>query len=140
MENEAAERPVRATYMAEIRGMGFHPPAKLLIERLRGGAKLKLVREPENKYDPNAIKAFIEPAGVAAEDRDEAFVEKLAGYGLTVEDFDAAPEWMLGYIGKEFAAQMAEQLSAEPEAYSAQLCFSGVGKPQAQVKIYEPGR
>lgn len=122
---------------AEIRGMGFHPPAKAILEVLRTGVGLELVREASNKYDANAVQVWVAPDQVDDEDRSNLEI-LLAGYGKTLEDFDEAPRWMLGFVGKEFAAQIAPMLDDEAgDEPQATLSFSGAGKPQAEITIGE---
>jgi hypothetical protein len=57
-----------------IVGSSFYPGAGNWIAKLAGGQQLRVVREPENPYDPNAIAVFIFqqqlghfPRGFAAE-------------------------------------------------------------------------
>lgn len=123
-------------WTAEIRGMGFRPPAKAILEALKAGTKLELVQEPTNKFDPYALQVWVEPSAVSADCREELEL-KLAGYGRTLEEFDEAPQWMLGYVGKEWARQIAEHLSARQPwpALRAELAFSGEGKPQARIGV-----
>lgn len=118
---------------AEIRGAGFRPPAKAILESLRAGAKLELVREPSNKYDIHAVQVWVKPGAVAEEDREDLEM-RLAGYGKTLEDFDEPPSWFLGYVGKEWAQAVSPALQAHG-GYSARLCFTGAGKPACDIEI-----
>lgn len=118
----------------EIRGMGFHPPAKALIKRLPTGTQLELVREPENPYDPNAIQVWVAPA-VLPEDQRAEFEMELAGWGKTLEEFLEAPQWMLGFVAKETAANIAGLMDREGASASATFSVSGAGKPQAEINI-----
>lgn len=120
---------------AEIRGMGFHPPAKAILECLRAGAQLELVREPTNKYDPNALQAWIKPSTVQDEDRANLEV-LLAGFGKSLEDFDEPPGWMLGFVGKEWAKEISPMMD-QGALTQATLSFSGAGKPQAEIEVGE---
>lgn len=120
---------------AELRGMSFHPPAKALLEALRAGAELELEREPTNKYDMNAVKVWASASAFHAEDR--ANLELLlAGFGLELETFDATPSWMLGYVGKEWAAELSPRLASHGAgAVRARLKFSGSGKPMLRIEL-----
>lgn len=53
-------------------GMHFRPQGKALVAEMEEGQVLRLVREPENKYDPNAIQVFFEDSHIAYVNRDEA--------------------------------------------------------------------
>lgn len=120
--------------IAEIRGMGFRPPAKAIIESLKTGAPLELVREPSNEYDPNAVQVWVKPQAVSDDCRAE-LEQKLAGYGKTLEDFDEPPGWFLGYVGKEWARELSPELKREGVSYKAIISFSGAGKPQCEVEV-----
>lgn len=120
--------------IAEIRGMGFRPPAKAIIESLKAGAPLELVREPSNEYDPNAVQVWCKPTAIEADCRAELEI-KLAGFGTTLEEFDEPPGWFLGYIGKEWAREISPALQREGSSYKATISFSGAGKPQCEVEV-----
>lgn len=121
------------TITAEIRGMFAKRAAKAILASLPTGATLQLQREPSNQYDANAILVWVSPTEVPPEQRQELELA-LAGHGLTLEDFDQAPEWCLGYIGKEWAIGLAPLLDQGLTA-AASLAFSGQGKPLAIVEV-----
>jgi hypothetical protein len=82
-----------------IVGSHFVPPAKIILKCLRSGAKLTLEQEPENPYDENAIKVFVEPnevdfGALHAEEHANA----LSGYGTTGEEIINGPPIYLGHI------------------------------------------
>ncbi len=59
---------------ASIMGSSFYPGANVHIPRLRPGQQLRVEREPNNKYDANAVSLYIFnqklghlPRGLAAE-------------------------------------------------------------------------
>ena len=122
---------------AEVRGMGFRPPAKAIIEALRPGAELKLVREPSNEYDPHAVQVWVEPSQVREEDHENLAIG-LGGYGQTLETFLEAPQWFLGYVGKEWAQHVSPILAQPGVEYTAKLGFNAKGKPTAEIKVEAP--
>lgn len=52
-----------AKMKANIVGSTFYPRAGEIIQRLRPGAKLRLVREPNSQYDKNAVAVFYDFSG-----------------------------------------------------------------------------
>ena len=73
-------------YLTNLAGLSFRPAeAKILVKSLRPGAKLKLQREPDNPFDPNAIMVL----APTAEDAFEfiGYVEKLTN-GPLAPDLD----------------------------------------------------
>lgn len=46
------------TLNSRIVGSTFHPPAPEIIGRLKFGTVLELKREPDNKYDHNAVAVW----------------------------------------------------------------------------------
>jgi HIRAN domain len=56
LNTNALKPPV--TKLANIMGSTFFGGATDFITRLRPGSQLTLVREPRNKYDPNAIRVM----------------------------------------------------------------------------------
>ena len=83
--------------MTLLVGQHFSPPAKLLLQCVRGGASITIHPEPDNPYDPNALKVFIATSEIDYEAlRDKE--EELAGMGLGLEDITNQAEWPLGHI------------------------------------------
>jgi len=77
------------TYSARLRGVGFRgPDITNIVRLLEPGDLMSIEPEFDNKYDPNAIKVIL------TQGEDEHF---------------------LGYIGKEWAADIAPQLKDENE-------------------------
>lgn len=134
-------------FEAEIRGMHFRlkdpvnpAPAKLLVESLATGAKLELVREPGNEYDPNAVQVWMPQAALPEgwNQKGGEFEIKLAGFGWTLEMVEAAPELMLGFVGKEFAEHISPLMEEENE-FEATFAVSGKGKPLVKVDFINLG-
>lgn len=119
------------TAIAPIRGFHFHPPAKALVQFIPFQAQLLLRREPENQYDPNAIQVWIAPQAFPESVEDQLQVD-LMGFGMDLAQFREQAHWLLGYIGKEFAFQLAGPLD-NAKRVSATMAFDLVGKPCAQV-------
>jgi hypothetical protein len=94
-----------------IVGVFFGPqhgsPSPALIGALAVGTPLWLVAEPDNPADINAIAVYVKSA-----DLPEAgyglLEEALPQFGFSLEQILAQEEWHLGYIPKNFAAQLRE--------------------------------
>lgn len=52
------------TLSCPLVGGHFRPPAKQVLSVLHSGCPLALVPEPENPYDPKAIKVMLDPADI----------------------------------------------------------------------------
>lgn len=143
--------------LAEIRGAGFRltdpvnpSPAKALLDALPTGTELKLEREPTNAHDKNAIKvwltkevmkkaipAYSRPEGAAGSD----FEIRLNGYGWSLEMLEDGQEFMLGYVGKEWAERLAPLLDGASDQDARKLVAesapttSAKNRPTAGVKI-----
>jgi hypothetical protein len=71
-------------YTAYLRGLSFRPiDAKLIVQGFEGGEVLDLERDPENEFDPNAIKVIWPATGE-----------------------------FLGFVAKEVAADLAPEMDA----------------------------
>lgn len=105
--------PVEPVYAAtaEIRGAGFRKGAKEMIQHLAESQPLTLEREPDNAFDPNAIKVFA--------------TFDLPGVSPT-------PLW-LGYIGKEWAAELAPYMDDDCEV---EACVAVAGSCFIQVQVH----
>jgi len=120
-------------------GAHFRPPAKALLAVLRNGTPLTLEREPDNAYDPQAVKVLVESVHIPSSQLDEldALVQ---GFGVSVEEVLAQPIWHLGYIAAKppkgrsgiLAGEVAKRLDAGATA-QAQLSFNGTGEPSVAI-------
>lgn len=128
-------------------GMFSHPPATLLLQNIPGGAELRLVPEPENPYDANAIRVHIATSAIP-ESRYAELENLLPGSGLTLEEFLAEPEWMLGHVaangGKPLAKAGLTQGNIEVGKmiengwdFKAKLFFWPDGKPGIEASCNE---
>lgn len=130
---------------------GYHrPPAKLLLEHLPSGTPLDLRPEPENPYDPSAIKVLLDPQFIP-ETQHAALADRLPLCGYTLEQVMSGGTIQLGYVaatgGKPLAAAPAsfvgnqEFLAAmayQPELNDAALGFAPDGKPTVMLRLDSP--
>ena len=78
-------------------GMHFQPPAKLVLAALPAGTVVELIPEPENPYDVNAIKVWVDASAIDK----QALVlesESLAGMGFFPEEILSGESICLGHI------------------------------------------
>lgn len=115
-------------------GMHFRPPAKPLMSVLPQGCPLVLEREPQNEYDPQAVRVLVLtkdiPEGLHAK-----LGERVEAYGFDLEAILAQESWHLGYVKKEYAQTLSPQLEAF-EA-KAELAFDAKGFPSAVITLTE---
>ena len=126
-------------HTALIVGMHFRPPAKALLQILPSKAKLYLVPEgafgtEPNPYDPNAISVWVESNQIPPSQH-TTLDSLVAGNGLSTEEILKQSAWQLGYIPKEIAAQVRQEVIASCETWKAtsilgELGFSLEAKPQ----------
>ena len=110
-------------------GAHFRPPARALLSCLPAGAALRLLREPDNEYDTNAIKVIVETTSIPESQYTQ--LELLAsGFGWSLEQILAQREWPLGYVAAKTgeAARLAPRLD-NGEKFKSTLGFDSAGKP-----------
>lgn len=122
-------------------GSHFNPPAKLLIAGyLAGLTEVQLTPEPDNPYDPGAVKVTVQKASLACHDDPEELDGQLAGYGLSLESLP--DDIMLGHLaasgGKplEKAQQVSPSLRGNLDAAgyeTGRLLFGGNGQVLVEV-------
>ena len=133
-------------FSAPLVGDYFRPPAKALIQLLPIDHPLILQREPDNAFDPNAVKVILETSTLQAipapSPIDQLLDEKCGPFGFSADEIFASSEWHLGYIAKEFAVHLTKLLideNEEPIPYTATLSFftneKGQNKPQVMIEI-----
>lgn len=98
----------------EIVGAYYRPPAKVILDFLPSGCALFLVPEPDNQYDPNAIKVCVRPKLIPAHLHVE-LEEPLAGHGMTLQDVLDMEEIHLGYIPRKEASHLISIISPDTE-------------------------
>lgn len=120
--------------LLQIVGSNFRPPAKDLLQVMATGTPLTLLRDPDNPYDPNAIKVLL-----ATPDIDEAWADDLCPLldtrGLDWADLQAEPSWLLGFIPRIEAEVLAQVFDAHGEPVHAKLAFDMTGKPSVAFEI-----
>lgn len=89
----------------------FRPPSKTICSLLPIGAPLVLDREPENPYDPNAIRVWIVDLATQYPDIAEMALEALREDGSEAEP-DFSTPFHLGYLHREYAELLAPELDA----------------------------
>lgn len=127
------------SYAVPLVGMHFKPPAKLLLGALPMGAELRVIPEPTNAYDPNALAVWITPQAIPTNQHEDLGFQ-LFGMGFTLEEILETPTWQLGYIAKDAAAVLCEKISSrltEEGYFAATLGFTPEGKPTVRFNIEE---
>ena len=118
------------TLTTPVVGMHFHPPAKGLLTVARAGSTLRIVPEPENPYDANALR--VEIASKNFDDR-HMLEAAVAGYGESADGINNVEWWHLGYVPRQqaelYAAQIVALLTPTMPALDAVLGFSASGAP-----------
>lgn len=82
-------------FSAPIVGSFFVKPAPAIIANLPSGTRLRLEAEPDNPYDPNAIKVIVETKDIP---HSEALEAACVAQGTFPEELYAAESWHIGYI------------------------------------------
>ncbi len=123
--------PQTSNYL--IVGARFRPPAKGLLDTLPSGTELQARREPGNQYDPNAIQVFVKTSHIEPSD---AIRVQCENYGKSIEEIKAVPEWHLGYVPKERAAELAPLMDSWAiHAIIGELAFSAAGVPCIRMEV-----
>ena len=115
-----------------IVGMYHRPPALALINVIAIGTPLLLIAEPENAYDPNAIAVWLHSRDIpeAAYGR---LRDLLPDYGKTLDDILNEADWQLGYIARDFAAQLrASGAVPTDEPVIVTFAVNAQGAPRAK--------
>lgn len=137
-----------STHVAPIVGMAFRPPANDVVMLLPVGAKLALIREPDNPHDPDAIKVLLldfDENGPYAELFEHlGEMAEADTYGHLKWSMDALTNPLhLGYIanssktGGKFASELCSFIMPG-EQKAAELVYNAAGKPQAQFEVPLP--
>lgn len=82
-------------------GMHFTPPAKMVLALLASGTSFSLQPEPDNPYDGEAIKVFLNVAELFATSLldQEELDAALQGSGFDYEEVLANPALPMGHVG-----------------------------------------
>ncbi len=135
-----------------IVGSHFKPPAKLLLENLPKGTPLSLEPDPENPYDPNAIKVFVN-AGSIPEGRYETLEAALPSMGVNgMDEILSTEDWFLGHLGASEGKPLIKAREATGDDYKGtlefllykqengdfgqcQLGFNSLGNPTVEMEV-----
>ena len=135
-------------------GVHFHPPAKQLLDFIPGEAALLLEPEPENPYDPQAIKVLL-PVKEIPEENFDAVKEILPSCGVDPEEFFEQENIVMGHVGASSGKpllkaranwpELAQSLTGNAEfleamkdpGHSAKLGFAPTGDPLVILTISE---
>lgn len=112
-----------------IVGLKFHPPALALIRGLPLHCPLILRAEPNNAYDPNAIRVIL-PTATIPQLAFGQINEELLSSGMEIDDLLAQEEWLLGYIPRQVASELREPIGfVGVEDLPAEFIINHAGKP-----------
>jgi len=128
------------TSVYPIRGHAHRRPAPYVLSVLFAGAPLMVEREPDNAYDPNALKVMLdwsEHPGIHKSleelwgESNENTVEVFGDNSLPDEDYP----FHLSYVGKEFAAVLSPKMDAlGVTTLAARLSFTPEGKLGVEIE------
>lgn len=88
------------TYKGLLVGLHFNPPAKQIFPLLPGGMLLELEPDPENPYDPMAVKVLFQSSALGP-DRDDEIAAALVGTSFDLDSFREMDRVMLGHLAAE---------------------------------------
>lgn len=108
-----------------IVGAHFRPPAKAIVQILRVDQPIYLVREPDNEYDPNAVKVVWKSSDLHPDD-EETLTGQAAGYGFDAEMIKNVEEWHLGYLPAVYMSIYANLFPSTP--LQGKVSFTPEGK------------
>lgn len=124
-------------FSAPIVGMKFRPPAIKILELLPSSAILRLEREQDNQYDPDAIKVLVRGEEINKTLNETQLDELFSGFGFSGEEI-RQNEWFLGYIansektGGKFASELQRHWDKIEEV---RLGFAIDGSPRVLVRL-----
>ena len=140
-------------FLCPVVGSFFRPPAKTILSLLDAGHELVLDPEPDNPYDPLAIKVGVKLNSIMVPESDvERIRDELMRYGATWEDLQKDefgelledPILHLGYVPRSgartakidgepsYGNREIGQVIGQPD-WKATLTFSPVGQPLVQI-------
>lgn len=120
------------THTLPIVGAHFRPPAKQLLAAIAGGTDLALIPEPENPYDPNAVRVVLCGESITVDD--ETLMDQLAGTGYDIDDIRSGV-FHVGYIPKTEAVWVQPRMAGAPAA--GVFAFTMEGKPAVTFELGE---
>ena len=119
-----------------IVGSFYRPPAKILIDALPIGTPLFIMAEPDNQYDPNAVAVWLETRNIP-ETSYAALEEALPAFGFDLDTVLSQDQWHLGYIPKDFAAQLRASETVMPNT-PVDVEFATAANGSPRVRFPEP--
>lgn len=135
-----------------IVGSHFKPPAKLLLENLPRGTPLSLEPDPENPYDPNAIRVLVGSKDIP-ESRYETLEGALGAVGVDgMGEILGEASWFLGHVAASEGKPLLKAREATGDDYkgtlefllykqengafgSCQLGFNSAGSPTIEMEV-----
>lgn len=102
-------------------GEHFRPPAKRILASLPAGARLSLQAEPENQYDPDAIKVLVDPKEIP-ESQFAALDQDLPEMGATLEQVMSGGLVFLGYIARSGGKPLRGTEYVGNQEFSEAMC------------------
>lgn len=119
--------------LSPIVGAHFRPPAKLLLTILPINSPLHLDPDPDNPYDPNAVKVLIFPADPAIATSlsllsSEERKQELLGMGVSLEDLLTLPSIQLGFLPSS-SNQKTRTINGTLYAGNAEVLNAIAGSP-----------
>jgi len=124
-------------YQVPVVGMHFRPPAKAILQVLPSDFPLGIEMEPDNEFDPNAIKVMVKSEDIPKDAYHD--LNTLAqGYGFTTEQILEQPAWHLGYVKATHAAELAGFLGGPSPSHKfvkGTLGFDHKGLPLMNMEI-----
>lgn len=133
-------------------GSHFNPPAKTLLAHLPARCPLTLEPDPENPYDPEAIKVMLSPEAVP-ESQYEALAAALPLQGCTIEQLMSGGLVQLGHVARsggkpllQAEAKLGQRFAGNAEfadwikdpLHEAVLGFAADGSPLVHLRIDVP--
>lgn len=116
-------------------GSHFRPPAKQVLAASRPGVRLRLQAEPENPYDPAAIKVFGQVRDMVPQAKWDELREELVACG---EDLDSLDEIFLGYIARS-GGKPSKGLPGNAEVAAAGEAAGGLSNLSCLLSFDEAG-
>lgn len=121
-----------ASHVCHLVGAHFRPPAKAILAALPSGCALRVVPEPDNPYDENALRIEVASADIPATQHSK-LGEEASFFGHDLATILAQPYWHLGYIKATEALSLAGPIAIttdnDPAGLPAILQFDSSGKP-----------
>lgn len=111
-------------------GMHFRPPAKQLISVMPAGARLQLVPEPDNPYDPKAVQVWGSVREIPPGQYD-VLESALVGTGHDIREVREQNDFHLGYL----ADSDGKVTRGKPGNREAAVLAGGVGWSGVQARL-----